>query len=146
MAPNKNRIGPGDLGIDLAKGTDTQVFRWLVACLLFGARISQDIAARAYKELAALGVLTPSRLAEADWQELVDALGRGGYRRYDESTARELINLGQQVRDEYGGHLTRLRESADTTEALVARVQQFKGIGPAAGQIFVRELGPAWNV
>jgi hypothetical protein len=41
-------------------------------------------------------------------QELVDALGRGGYRRYDESTARELIDMGRHVLDEYGGHLSRL--------------------------------------
>jgi hypothetical protein len=146
MAATKHRTTATDLHIDLAKGTDAQVFRWLVACLLFGARISQDIAARAYAELDKLGVLTPRRLAEADWQELVDALGRGGYRRYDESTARELISLGQRVLDEYGGHAARIRDGADTKAAVAGRVQEFTGIGPAAADIFIREITSAWGL
>jgi hypothetical protein len=146
MTAAKHRITATDLHIDLAKGTDAQVFRWLVACLLFGARISQDIAARAYVELDKLGVLTPHRLAEAGWQDLVDALGRGGYRRYDESTARELISLGRRVLDEYGGHAARIRVGADTKRAVTDRVQEFTGIGPAAAGIFVREITPAWEL
>jgi hypothetical protein len=146
MAATKRRITASDLHIDLARGTDAQVFRWLVACLLFGARISQDIAARAYAELDKLGVLTPPRLAGADWHELVDALGRGGYRRYDESTARELIGLGQRVLDEYGGHAARVRDGADTRRAVADRVQGFTGIGPTAAGIFVREITPAWGL
>ena len=146
MTATKHRITAPDLHIDLAKGTDAQVFRWLVACLLFGARISQDIAARAYAELDKLGVLTPRRLAEADWQDVVDALGRGGYRRYDESTARELISLGRSVLDEYGGHAARIRDGADTKAAAAGRVQEFTGIGPAAADIFVREIMPTWGL
>jgi hypothetical protein len=146
LAATKHRITATDLHIDLAQGTDAQVFRWLVACLLFGARISQDIAARAYAELDKLGVLTPGRLAEADWQDLVDALGRGGYRRYDESTARELISLGQRVVDEYGGHAARIRDGADTKRAVAGRVREFTGIGPVAADIFTRELTPVWGL
>ncbi|CCH76313.1 ATPase involved in DNA replication initiation [Nostocoides japonicum T1-X7] len=145
-AHTKKRLGPTDLDLDLGRGTDAPAFRWLVACLLFGARISQDIAARAYRELDELGVLTPTRLAGADWQTLVDALGRGGYRRYDESTARELIALGRQVLDDYGGHLTRLRRAADSRDELAREVQRFKGIGPTAADIFVRELAPLWEL
>ncbi|HEY2286260.1 MAG TPA: hypothetical protein VGH88_11010 [Streptosporangiaceae bacterium] len=146
MTATKHRITATDLHIDLATGTDAQVFRWLAACLLFGARISQDIAARAYAELDQLGVLTPRRLAEADWQDLVDALGRGGYRRYDESTARELISLGQRVLDEYGGHAARLRDGADTRRAVGDRAREFTGIGPVAAGIFARELAPVWGL
>jgi len=139
------RVGPDELGIDVAKGTDTAAFRWLVACLLFGNRISQDIAARAYAELDKLHVLTPEKLAKADWQALVDALGRGGYKRYDESTARELIGLGKQVHDEYGGHLTRIKRDVHSRKELTERAQEFKGIGPTTSQIFTRELAPAWG-
>jgi hypothetical protein len=146
MAATKDRITASDLHIDLGKGTDAQVFRWLVACLLFGARISQDIAARAYAELDKAGVLTPGRLAGAGWQDLVDALGRGGYRRYDESTARELISLGQRVLDEYDGHAARIRDGADTRQAVTGRVQEFTGIGPVAAGIFVRDIAPAWGL
>jgi hypothetical protein len=147
MAPEKkDRLGPADLGLDLGRGTDAPAFRWLIACNLFGARISQEIAAAAYRELDELGVLTPDKLAEAKWQTLVDALGRGGYRRYDESTARELIDVGKQVRDDYGGHLTRLRRDVGSRKDLAERVQQFKGIGPTAADIFVREIAPLWEL
>ena len=113
---------------------------------MFGARISQDIAARAFRELDKLGVLTPRKLADTDWQTLVDALGRGGYRRYDESTARELIELGAAVSDNYGGRLSRLRREVDSRAALTERVQQFKGIGPTAADIFAREIAPLWQL
>ena len=146
VTENKKRIGPAELGLDLSKGTDAPAFRWLIACQLFGARINQEIAARAYRELDKIGVLTPAKLADADWQTLVDALGRGGYRRYDESTARELIAVGKRVRDEYGGHLTRLRRETDTRKALAQSVQQFKGIGPTAADIFAREMAPIWQL
>jgi hypothetical protein len=146
MAATKDRITATDLHIDLATGTDAQVFRWLVACLLFGARISQDIAARAYAELDQAGVLTPARLAGAGRPDLVDALGRGGYRRYDESTARELISLGQRVLEEYDGHAARIRDGADTKRAVAGRVQEFTGIGPVAAGIFVRDIAPVWGL
>lgn len=140
----KARIGPADLGIDLSKGTDAQVFKWLVACDLFGRRISQDIAAAAFKELDKARLLNPKKLAEADWQRLVDLLGAGGYKRYDESTASELIKLGQDALESYGGRLSRITKGADGKPAgkaeIKKRVREFKGIGPTAADIFVREL------
>jgi endonuclease III len=139
------RLGASDLGIDVSTGSDEAVFKWLIACELFGARISQDIAARAYAELDELGVLSPDKLATADWQKLVDALGRGGYRRYDESTARELIDVGRQVRDDYGGSIGRLPAGEKTKKAVAQKVQQFKGIGPVAAEIFLREVWPVWK-
>jgi len=140
----KDRIGPADLGIDLSKPTDAQVFKWLVACDLFGRRISQDIAASAFTELDKARLLSPRKLAEADWQQLVDLLGLGGYKRYDESTASELIKLGQDALQSYGGKLSRITAGEGRRKASKAevkrRVQKFKGIGPTAAGIFVREL------
>lgn len=146
MAETKARIGPEDLGIDLAKATDSTVFRWLVACQLFGARISQDIAARAFKELDRAGVLTPRKLANADWQRLVDLLGAGGYRRYDESTARQLIEVGTLAVDKYHGKITKIRDGAATRAELGRRLQEFKGVGPTAARIFLREMAPVWKL
>jgi endonuclease III len=136
----KDRIGPDELGIDPADGTDAQLFKWLVACELFGRRISQEIAARAFAELDRAGLLTPQKLAEADWQRLVDLLGAGGYKRYDESTAGELIQLGRDVLEKYQGKLGRMLDDAGTATVVRDRVQEFKGIGPTAARIFVREL------
>ena len=146
MSTDNKRIGPTDLGIDLDKGTDAQVFRWLIACELFSARISQDIAAQAFHELDKARVLNPRKLADADWQQLVDALVRGGYRRYDESTADELITIGRQTMDRYGGSITRLRDGAGSRRAVSERLQEFTGIGPAGARIFLREMAPRWEL
>jgi endonuclease III len=145
MTEKKTRLGSKDLGLDLAKGTDLQVFKWLIACQLFGARISQDIAATTFRTLDKAGVLRPDKLAGADWQTIVNLLVEGGYRRYDESTARELISIGQYVLDQYGGHITRLPKDADKT-TVSQRLQEFKGIGPKSAEIFLREIAPLWKL
>jgi endonuclease III len=135
----KARIGPRDLGLHLDHANDDELFKWLVACALFGARISQDIAARGFRELDRAGLLTPGKLADAGWQRLVDLLDAGGYVRYDESTARELIELGTQVRDRYAGRLSGVYDGARSKAELSRRLQEFKGIGPTAAEIFLRE-------
>jgi endonuclease III len=145
MAKTRARIGPADLGIDLSRPSDGAIFRWLVACKLFGARISQEIAARAFRELDKAGLLTPRKLASADWQQLVDLLGAGGYRRYDESTARELIEVGKLAAEKYGGKVGRIRDGASSKNELTERLQEFKGIGRTAAQIFLREMPPDWT-
>ena len=145
MAENKDRTGPDDLGLDLSKGDEKQAFKWLVACLLFGTRIKQELAADAFRALDDEGLATPRKLAEADWQRLVDLLGESSYKRYDESKARELIQLGQDTLDRYDGHLARLADGAKTKKELAKRLQEFKGIGPTAANIFLREMGQHWR-
>jgi endonuclease III len=146
MTDTRSKIGPTDLGIDLRRSTDSEVFRWLVACQLFGARISQDIAAKTFTELDRAGMVTPRRLADADWQHLVDLLGKGGYRRYDESTARELIEVGKHAVEKYGGEITRIREDASSKKEVGERLQEFKGVGPTSADIFLREMAPKWKL
>jgi len=146
MAASDHRIGPADLGIRLSASSNVQAFRWLVACQLFGARISQDIAARAFGELDRAGMTRPQALRDADWQHLVDLLGAGGYRRYDESTARELIEMGRLAMERYDGKITRIRKQAHGRREISDRLQEFKGVGPTAAKIFLREMGPVWQV
>jgi endonuclease III len=146
MARQKDRLGSADLGIDLSQGKDSEVFKWLVACKLFGRPISQEIAAQTFTQLDNDGVVTPPKLATADWQHLVDLLGQGGYRRYDESTASELIKLGQDTLDRYDGSLSNLPKGTQTKKAVRDKLQEFKGVGPTSADIFLREVGPIWNV
>jgi hypothetical protein len=141
----KERIGAKDLGINLGKGSDREVFKWLIACQLFGARISQDIAARTFTELDKAGLTTPRKLADADWQRVVDLLGAGGYRRYDESTARELISIGKYVIERYGGSMRKLHGVATSKADLERKLQEFKGVGPTATRIFLREMESVWS-
>lgn len=91
------------------------------------------------------GLRTPHRMADATWQERVDALGEGGYRRYDERTATQLGDGALLLRDEYGGDLRRLRRKADgDMDTLRSGLRRFPGIGPAGADIFLREVQTVW--
>lgn len=121
------------------------LFQLLVLSLLASTRISADIAVAAARELWAAGWRTPHRMLDSTWQERVDALGRGGYRRYDESTASRLADMAERVIDEYGGDLRALRpESPAEIEDLRDGVTAFTGIGLVGADIFCREVQVVW--
>jgi hypothetical protein len=75
----------------------------------------------------------------------VDALGRGGYRRYDERTATQLGDGARLVTDRWGGDLRRLRREADgDIPRLRELLQEVPGLGPAGADIFLREVQHVW--
>ncbi|MGA8256832.1 MAG: endonuclease [Nocardioides sp.] len=112
---------------------------------LASAPISADVAADTARELFEEGWRTPRRLLESTWQQRVDALGRGGYRRYDESTATRLEVFAHQVLDDHGGDLRRPRPAShDDVGQLEKSLQQLPGIGPTGAAIFCREVQAVW--
>lgn len=121
------------------------LWRLLMLSLLLSARIDSGIAVKAARELSRDGLRTPDRTLASTWQQRVDALGRGGYRRYDERTATQLADAAQLVVDRWKGDLRRLHEDAagDSDRALEL-LQSFKGIGPAGAAIFLREAQAVW--
>ncbi|AFR48452.1 endonuclease [Gordonia sp. KTR9] len=134
-----------DAGITL-KNTPSPLFELLVLALLLSTRISADIAVAAARELFAAGYRTPEKMARADWQSLVDALGRGHYVRYDESTATRLGEAARKVLDDYHGDLRRLADEAGSEPARAAQLLQgFTGIGPVGADIFLREVQSVWD-
>ncbi|WP_067654121.1 endonuclease [Nocardia harenae] len=121
------------------------LFRLLMLTDLLSAPISADLAIGAGRELVRSGFGTPRKVADAGWQELVDALGRGHYRRYDESTASRLGENAHAVLDRYHGDLRELAERADGDRERAAElIQEFKGIGPTGAAIFLREAQDIW--
>lgn len=130
-------------GIELAD-KPSPLYRLLVLATLLSTRISSDIAVAAARELGDAGYRTPQAMVDASWQDRVDALGRGHYRRYDESTATRLGDGAQLLLDEYSGDLRRLHEQAESVDDVLKRVQAFPGIGPTGAAIFVREVQDAW--
>src|SRR3972149_6407607 len=73
-----------ELDIDLAQGTDAACFRWFLASLLFGARISETTAKNTYRVFVRHGLTTPAKIVAAGWDFLVSPIMReGGYVRYD---------------------------------------------------------------
>jgi endonuclease III len=133
-----------EAGIPL-KDTPQPLYRLLVLALLLSARIRGSIALDTARELYEAGLRDPRRMADADWQQRVDALGRGGYRRYDERTATQLGDGADLLTERWGGDLRRLRKEADGDVAALRRLlQEFPGMGPAGADIFLREAQRVW--
>ncbi|MGW1748970.1 endonuclease [Streptomyces sp. NPDC002092] len=133
-----------EAGITL-KDTPQPLYRLLVLALLLSARIRGSIAVDSARELYRAGLRDPRRMAEADWQQRVDALGRGGYRRYDERTATQLGDGAQLLIERWGGDLRRLRKEADgDVDELHRLLQEVPGLGPAGADIFLREAQRVW--
>ncbi len=73
-----------ELGIDLAERSDAACFRWFLASLLFGARISETTAKNTFRAFVRHRLTTPSSIIRAGWDFLVNPIMReGGYVRYD---------------------------------------------------------------
>ena len=121
------------------------LFQLLVLAQLLSARIGTDIAVATAGELFANGWTTPQRMRAASRSSLIQALGRGGYRRYDERTATQLRDMAQLVLDRYGGDLRRLGEAAGEDVRTAARLlQEVNGIGPTGAAVFLREVQAVW--
>lgn len=132
---------PEELSLNLRKPEDR--FKWFLASLLFGKRISAEIALRTFREFEHRGYTTPEKILEAGWARLVKALDDGGYVRYDFSTADRLLEICKRLKEE--GGLERLHASAKDPEDLMRKLTGFKGIGPTTASIFLRELRGIWE-
>ncbi|XKK61998.1 endonuclease [Streptomyces sp. ARC32] len=133
-----------EAGIRL-KDTPQPLYRLLVLAHLLSARISASIAVATARALSEAGLRDPRRMAGADWQDRVDALGRGGYRRYDERTATQLGEGAELLTERWGGDLRRLRDEADgDVQDLRRLLQEFPGVGPTGADIFLREAQLVW--
>ena len=131
-------------GIRLAD-RPSPLYQLLVLATLLSARISGDVAVAAAKELFAAGYRTPQRMRQASWQDRVDALGRGHYRRYDERTSTMLGEAAGQLLDRWGGDLRKLRDHAGgDPKRIHGLLTEFKGLGPVGADIFLREVQAVW--
>lgn len=133
-----------EAGIRL-KDTPQPLYRLLVLAHLLSARISASIAVAAARALSEAGLRDPRRMAGATWQQRVDALGRGGYRRYDERAATQLGEAAELLTERWGGDLRRLRDEADGDVSELRRLlQELPGMGPTGADIFLREAQLVW--
>lgn len=129
-------------GIKLAD-KPAPLYRLLVLSVLMSTRIKAELAVAAGRELGEFP--TPRALRGATWQQRVDALVRGHYRRYDESTSTALGEDAQLLLDRYRDDLRRMRAEADgDVDALRAAVTSFKRLGPVGADFFCREVQEVW--
>ncbi len=144
LLEEQGRTYADEAGITL-RDRPAPLFQLLVLSLLSSTRISARIAAASARQLWAAGWRTPHRMLDTTWQERVDALGRGGYRRYDESTAGRLGEMAERVIDEHGGDLRRLRpRTREDVDRVRDGVTAFTGIGLTGADIFCREVQVVW--
>ncbi len=135
----KQKIFSEDLGINLKSGKEEELFKWFLACLLFGKPIQQEVAKRTYFEFEKEKILSPEVILKTGWDKLVEILDRGHYVRYDFSTATKLLEISKELKQRYGSLGNLLRQSKNQRD-LETRLQEFKGIGPVTTRIFLREL------
>ncbi|MFE4369321.1 endonuclease [Streptomyces sp. NPDC056835] len=133
-----------EAGIHL-RDTPQPLYQLLVLSCLLSARIRSGTAVAASRALSDAGLRDARHMADATWQQRVDALGEGGYRRYDERTATQLGVGAELLLKEYGGDLRRLREAAhgDIT-TLRSLLREVPGLGPVGVDIFLREVQGVW--
>ncbi|AJP04964.1 endonuclease [Streptomyces cyaneogriseus subsp. noncyanogenus] len=133
-----------EAGIRL-RDTPQPLYRLLVLAHLLSARIRGSVAVATARALHEAGLRDPRRMSGADRRRRVDALGRGGYRRYDERTATQLGDAAALLTERWGGDLRRLREEAGGEVAVLRRLlQEFPGVGPTGADIFLREAQRVW--
>ena len=138
----EKKIFAKELGIDLSSKREEEYFKWLLACLLFGKPIQQEVAKRTYFAFVNEGFVTPDAILQAGWDKLVEVLDRGHYVRYDFSTATKLLDVCKELKEKYDS-ITNLLQQSQNPGELSSRLQEFKGIGPKTSEIFLREM--AWS-
>lgn len=127
-ATTKNASNARQLGINLRLKSEEELFKWFLACLLFGKPIQTEIAERAWRELMKTRLTSPTAVSRAGWDKLVSLLDRAHYVRYDFSTATKLLEVCQELKRRYGT-LINLLAQAETPTELSRRLQEFKHIG-----------------
>ncbi|MFC0111289.1 hypothetical protein [Kibdelosporangium aridum] len=131
-------------GIRLAD-KPSPLYQLLVLSVLLSTRIKADIAVAAGRELFKAKMKTPRKMLDATWQQRVNALGKGHYVRYDESTATALGEGAELLLDKYSGDLRKLRKAADgDVDKLRALLQEVPRLGPVGADIFCREAQEVW--
>jgi hypothetical protein len=133
-----------EAGITLAD-EPAPLFQVLVLAQLLSARIGAGVVVTTAAELFSADWTTPQRLCDAGRGSMVAALGRGGYRRYDQRTATQLREMATLVLTRYGGDLRGFAAAAgEDAGAAADLVQEVKGIGRTGAAVFLREVQAVW--
>ena len=135
-----------ELGIDLSSGRSREIFKWFLASVLFGARISESIVKKTFREFDTRGIVSPKTVLDTGWDGLVEVLDHGGYVRYDFKTATKLLDLCRTLTENYGADLANLHTAATDPRDLEQRLKALaKGIGEVTVNIFLREMRGIWE-
>jgi len=127
------------------KDQPSPLYQLLVLTTLLSTRITSRIAVAAAREIFQAGWRTPQAVRDAKWRDLVIALGRAHYVRYDESTATALGDGAELLLERWHGDLRELRrEAGGDPQQIRLLLQEFRRIGPVGAEIFCREVQGLW--
>ena len=135
-----------ELGIDLRKNNKKELFKWFLASILFGHRITETIAKNTYKTFERYNLLNPRKIIKAGWDFLVNPIMRqGGYVRYDGKTSDQVLKDCEMLLNKYKGDLNLIHKKSLNSNDLEKRLMEFYGVGPITTNIFLRELRHIWK-
>jgi hypothetical protein len=135
-----------ELGIDLSAGRSREIFKWFLASVLFGARISESVVKKTFQEFASRDVVSPKAILDTGWDGLVEILDQGGYVRYDFKTATKLLDMCKQLTESYREDLVSLHNTAADPRDLEQKLKSLaRGIGDVTVNIFLREMRGVWK-
>lgn len=136
-----------DAGIRL-RDTPQPLYQLIVLALLLSAPIRAGVAVSTARALNETGLRNPRRMAAATWQQRVDALDRGGYRRYDESTATQLADGAHLLTRRWHADPRRMRAEADGDVPILRHLLQTCRAsappGRTSSSVRYRRSGPRW--
>lgn len=133
------------LGIDLAGGGEEAWFAWFIASQLYGGRIAELTAARTFAVFAEEGLLSADAIVTAGRAYLINpVMRRGGYVRYDNRKAEQILRACGTLIERYGGRAGGLHDAATDAADLESRLRRLYGVGPVTANIFLRELRLVW--
>ena len=142
----QSKLYSEELGIDLNKNNDPELFKWFLASILFGARISETIAKNTYKTFEKYNLLAPEKIIDVGWEFLAYPIMReGGYVRYDGRKSTQVLRDCEELIRDYDGSLNKLHNQVKSSGDLEDKLRSFYGVGPITVNIFLRELRPFWD-
>ena len=134
------------LGIDLRSGRNAEVVKWFLASILYSKPIRESSAAKTYRCFEELGIVTADAIVQMGWDGLVSVLDRGGYTRYDFSTADKLLDVFGNLNIDYRGDLNLLHKQSKNGKDLEQKLKALgKGIGDTTVSIFLRDMRHLWR-
>lgn len=134
------------LDINLSCGKDKEIFKWFLASILFGAPITETSVIKTYRCFRKYNLLTPDKILSTGWKGLVKILDEGSYTRYDFKTADKLLEVMQNLKQQYEGSINNLYNKASNSLDLEERLKRLgKGIGNVTISIFLRDLREVWE-
>jgi hypothetical protein len=135
-----------ELEINLRAKDDKEIFKWFLASLLFGARITETIAKNTYRVFERHSLLDPKKILSSGWDFLVNPImSQGGYVRYDGRKSTQILTDCKWLLERYDGSLTQLHRLAKDSKDLESKLLDFYGVGEVTANIFLRELRPYWK-